>query len=120
MPWCRWPTLCLRCWTGQSESAVVPPAWTQPAAGPRADKAVGRDEIVLSQVMHEVTMYYPMRTLRDRRYKLIGNIYSKVPWMDASEVVRRMARSYTNQAEASFGVLDPRGMKGFMSSELQT
>jgi N-sulfoglucosamine sulfohydrolase len=51
--------------------------------------APGWDDVVLSQVMHEVTMYYPMRTLRDRRYKLIWNIYSKQPWMDASEVLRR-------------------------------
>src|SRR5262245_56873548 len=49
----------------------------------------GWDSVVMSHVMHEVTMYYPMRTLRDRRYKLIWNLNAKSPWMDANEVVRR-------------------------------
>jgi N-sulfoglucosamine sulfohydrolase len=34
----------------------------------------GWDEVYLSHVFHEVTMYYPMRTIRTRRYKLIWNI----------------------------------------------
>ncbi len=49
----------------------------------------GWDSVVLSHVMHEVTMYYPMRTIRDRRYKLIWNINYRTPWADASEVTRR-------------------------------
>jgi N-sulfoglucosamine sulfohydrolase len=53
------------------------------------ETAAGWDHVVLSHVMHEVTMYYPMRTLRDRRYKLIWNLNSRTPWMDANEVVRR-------------------------------
>ena len=34
----------------------------------------GWDEVKLSHVCHEVTMYYPMRTIRNRRFKLIWNI----------------------------------------------
>lgn len=34
----------------------------------------GWDEVYLSHVFHEVTMYYPMRSIRTRRYKLIWNI----------------------------------------------
>jgi N-sulfoglucosamine sulfohydrolase len=34
---------------------------------------IGWDEVMLTHVAHEVTMYYPMRTIRDRRYKLIWN-----------------------------------------------
>jgi N-sulfoglucosamine sulfohydrolase len=34
----------------------------------------GWDEVYLSHVCHEVTMYYPMRTYRNRRYKLIWNL----------------------------------------------
>ena len=34
----------------------------------------GWDEVYLSHVCHEVTMYYPMRTVRTRQYKLIWNI----------------------------------------------
>ncbi len=34
----------------------------------------GWDEVMLTHVAHEVTMYYPMRTIRNRRHKLIWNI----------------------------------------------
>ncbi len=34
----------------------------------------GWDQVILSHVCHEVTQYYPMRTIRNRRYKLIWNI----------------------------------------------
>jgi len=34
----------------------------------------GWDEVYASQTFHEVTMYYPMRMVRTRRYKLIYNI----------------------------------------------
>ena len=39
--------------------------------------------------MHEVTMYYPMRTLRERRYKLIWNLCSQTPFLNAKEVEER-------------------------------
>lgn len=32
------------------------------------------DEVYLSHIFHEVTMYYPMRTIRTRRHKLIWNL----------------------------------------------
>ena len=38
------------------------------------DAPTGWDEVYLSHVFHEVTMYYPMRTIRTGRYKLIWNI----------------------------------------------
>jgi N-sulfoglucosamine sulfohydrolase len=36
--------------------------------------ATGWDEVLLSHVAHEIYSYYPMRTLRERRYKLIWNL----------------------------------------------
>jgi N-sulfoglucosamine sulfohydrolase len=39
--------------------------------------------------MHEVTMYYPMRTLRERRYKLIWNLCHQMPFLNAKEVAER-------------------------------
>lgn len=38
------------------------------------DTPTGWDQVMLSHVCHEVTMYYPMRTIRNRRYKLIWNV----------------------------------------------
>jgi len=34
----------------------------------------GWDDVLLSHVAHEIYSYYPMRTLRERRYKLIWNM----------------------------------------------
>jgi N-sulfoglucosamine sulfohydrolase len=66
------------------------------------EKAPDRNDIVLSQVMHEVTMYYPMRTLVNRRYKLIWNIYYRQPWPDASEVTRRQPWAETWRRQDKF------------------
>lgn len=51
----------------------------------RAD-APGWDEVFLSHTFHEITMYYPMRTLRDRRYKLIWNIAAPMEFPFASDL----------------------------------
>jgi len=41
---------------------------------PRNNSISGWDEVFASHSLHEVTMYYPMRMVRDRKYKLIWNI----------------------------------------------
>ena len=38
------------------------------------DHAAGWDEINASHTFHEIQMYYPMRVVRDRKYKLIWNV----------------------------------------------
>lgn len=53
------------------------------------ETTTGWDSVVLSHVMHEVTMYYPMRTLRERRYKLIWNLCHQSPFLNAKEVAER-------------------------------
>ncbi|GAB2558557.1 sulfatase family protein [Spirosoma areae] len=40
----------------------------------------GWDEIYASHSLHEITMYYPMRALRERRYKLIVNLAHELPF----------------------------------------
>ena len=37
--------------------------------------------VFASHDVHEITMYYPMRAVRDCRYKLIHNMYFKMPFM---------------------------------------
>ncbi|MDQ3253465.1 MAG: sulfatase [Acidobacteriota bacterium] len=39
-----------------------------------------RDAVFASHTMHEVTMYYPMRAVRTRRYKLIWNLEAGVTY----------------------------------------
>ena len=44
------------------------------------ENVTGWDEVYASHSLHEVTMYYPMRVLRERRYKLIYNIAHALPY----------------------------------------
>ncbi len=55
-----------------------------PVLGDEAPK--GWDEVYASHTFHEVTMYYPMRVLRERRYKLIWNIAHPLPFPFASDL----------------------------------
>lgn len=53
---------------------ITDPAWS------------GRDQVFLSHTFHEVTMYYPMRTLRTQRHKLIMNLAGGLPFPFASDL----------------------------------
>ena len=44
------------------------------------DNVTGWDEVYGSHSLHEITMYYPMRVLRERRYKLIFNLAHSSPY----------------------------------------
>ena len=46
----------------------------------------GWDEIYASHTFHEITMYYPMRVVRGRQYKLIWNIAHGLPYPFASDL----------------------------------
>ena len=46
----------------------------------------GWDKIYASHTFHEVTMYYPMKVVRDRKYKLIWNIAHPLPFPFASDL----------------------------------
>ena len=46
----------------------------------------GWDEIYASHTFHEVTMYYPMRVVRGRKYKLIWNIAHGLEYPFASDL----------------------------------
>ena len=46
----------------------------------------GWDEIYASHTFHEIQMYYPMRVVRGRRYKLIWNIAHPLPFPFATDL----------------------------------
>lgn len=46
----------------------------------------GWDEVTASHTFHEVTMYYPMRVIRGRRYKLIWNLAHELEYPFASDL----------------------------------
>jgi len=45
-----------------------------------------RDKVYASHTFHEVTMYYPMRVVRERRYKLIMNLAHPLPFPFGSDL----------------------------------
>ena len=50
------------------------------------EKPDGWDEVFASHTFHEITMYYPMRCVRTRQYKLIWNIAHGLPYPFASDL----------------------------------
>jgi N-sulfoglucosamine sulfohydrolase len=50
------------------------------------EKTEGWDEIYASHTFHEITMYYPMRVVHERRYKLIWNIAHGLEYPFASDL----------------------------------
>jgi N-sulfoglucosamine sulfohydrolase len=46
----------------------------------------GFDNIFASHTFHEITMYYPMRVVENRQYKLIWNLASGLPYPQASDL----------------------------------
>lgn len=50
------------------------------------EKSAGWDVIHASHTFHEITMYYPMKVVRDRKYKLIWNIAHPLPYPFASDL----------------------------------
>ena len=52
----------------------------------RDPEAGGYDEIFVSHLFHEITMYYPMRVVQNREFKLIWNIASGLSYPHASDL----------------------------------
>lgn len=50
------------------------------------ERAAGWDEMYASHTFHEITMYYPMRVVRGRRWKLIYNIAHRLQYPFASDL----------------------------------
>jgi N-sulfoglucosamine sulfohydrolase len=65
----------------------------------------GFDEIYASHTFHEVTMYYPMRVVRTRRYKLIWNIAHGLEVPSASDLYRSSTwqEAYRQGPDALYG-----------------
>ena len=49
-------------------------------------RPVGWDMVRASHTFHEITMYYPMRVIRTRKYKLIWNLAHQLPYPFASDL----------------------------------
>ncbi|QDU56041.1 sulfatase family protein [Aeoliella mucimassa] len=69
------------------------------------DSFDGWDEVYASHTFHEITMYYPMRVVRERKYKLIWNIASDLPFPFASDLWAAPTWQYQYQLgpQANYG-----------------
>ncbi|MDP6468130.1 MAG: sulfatase [Pirellulaceae bacterium] len=67
----------------------------------------GWDEVFASHTFHEIQMYYPMRVVRGRKYKLIWNIAYPLPFPFASD----LWAAPTWQAQYNLGRDAPYGAK---------
>jgi N-sulfoglucosamine sulfohydrolase len=67
----------------------------------------GWDEVYASHTFHEIQMYYPMRVVRERQYKLIWNIAHPLPFPFASD----LWAAPTWQAQYKQGMDAPYGAK---------
>lgn len=65
------------------------------------------DTVFASHTFHEIQMYYPMRVVRDKKYKLIWNIASGLPYPFASDLW--IASSWQSQFKK--GLAAPYGNK---------
>ncbi len=50
------------------------------------ENPTGWDQVFFSHTFHEVTMYYPMRGMRNRRYKYLRNLYPELSFPFASDL----------------------------------
>lgn len=67
-------------------------------------KETGQQQIFASHSLHEITMYYPMRVIRNERYKLIYNIANELTFPLALDLVESSAwQSVVSTGSALFG-----------------
>jgi N-sulfoglucosamine sulfohydrolase len=66
----------------------------------------GWDQVFAAHNLHEATMYYPMRALRDRRYKLIWNLAHPLSFPFASDLwdAPTWQHVYRQGPQAMYGV----------------
>jgi len=61
------------------------------------DPVNGWDEVYASHSMHEITMYYPMRVLQEKRFKLIYNIAHELTYPQALDLYQSYTWQYLLQ-----------------------
>ncbi len=71
-------------WAGLKPPATLPGRSFLPILEEENPK--GWDEVYASHTFHEVTMYYPMRAVRTRKYKYIRNLAHKLDFPFASDL----------------------------------
>ena len=73
----------------------------------------GWDDVLLSHVAHEIYSYYPMRTLRERRYKLIWNLTWKAEFPLPVDTFKR--RLWRHILDTKATMIGPRTVDAFLN-----
>lgn len=60
------------------------------------------EAVFMSQTLHEVTMYYPMRAVRTRHHKLIHNLHYAMPFPIDQDLYASPAFQVTSRAIKSW------------------
>ncbi len=89
---------------GQEFRSYHGKSWLHTLADPTAEHW---DTVIASHTFHEIQMYYPMRVIRDKKYKLIWNVAYKLDYPFASDLWA--ASSW--QAQYQKGMDAPYGQK---------
>lgn len=71
-------------WAGAKNRPALPGRSLLPILG--QENPAGWDVVYGSHIFHEITMYYPVRTIRTRRHKLILNLAHQLPFPFASDL----------------------------------
>ena len=69
------------------------------------ESADGWDKVYASHTFHEIQMYYPMKVVHGRRYKLIWNVAHQLPYPFASDLWKAPTwqRQYEQGADTLYG-----------------
>jgi N-sulfoglucosamine sulfohydrolase len=72
----------------------------------------GWDRVFLSHTFHEITMYYPMRGIRTRRFKYLNNLFPELEFPPASDLYA--SASWQAILRREDGMMGKRSVKSYL------
>ncbi len=79
------------------------------------EKPEGWDRVFLSHTFHEITMYYPMRGIRTRRFKYLNNLFPELEFPPASDLYA--SSSWQAVLRREDGMMGKRSVKSYLHRE---
>jgi N-sulfoglucosamine sulfohydrolase len=102
-------------WAGVKPPARLPGRSLLPIL--EEENPQGWDEVYASHQFHEVTMYYPMRAVRTRKYKYIRNLAHKLDYPFASDLYHSLTwQGILKRGDAKMGL---RSTEAFLRRPLE-
>jgi N-sulfoglucosamine sulfohydrolase len=76
------------------------------------ERAKGWDRVFVSHTFHEITMYYPTRGIRTRRFKYLNNLFPELEFPPASDLYA--SASWQAILRRKDGMMGKRTVKGYL------